>query len=223
MYHNKYFSKLFHPENHDGGEELQYDAFISYAEDDANFVQEIVGVLENPQLPKHKNLNLQQAKGRTYKFCIHQRDWQGGAQILDNILHSVQRSHRTIILLSESFLASDWCQHEFDEAYRQKKVIVLMMKSNENSMLNFDKNEKINSYIKTYTYLKQEDEHLWKKLAYQLPHKQMAKVVNVGEHEAQQLEMRSLNGGGEVSLPLLMEGRDSNLRQNGSITGPNHC
>ena len=41
----------------------------------------------------------------------------------------------------------------------------------------FDGNELIQEYLKTYTYLKQEDPMLWKKLSYQLPHKNMGSNV----------------------------------------------
>ena len=37
----------------------------------------------------------------------------------------------------------------------------------------FNGNELIQQYLRTYTYLKQEDPMLWKKLSYQLPHKSM--------------------------------------------------
>ena len=41
----------------------------------------------------------------------------------------------------------------------------------------FDGNELIQQYLRTYTYLKQEDPMLWKKLSYQLPHKSMGHNV----------------------------------------------
>merc|ERR1711981_1320729 len=84
-------------------------------------------VLESPALSKDIVLNAEQVGGRTYRLCIHQRDWQGGQMILKNIKDSVKNSFRTIILLSKDFSNSQWCQHEFDEAYKEKKVIIIMM------------------------------------------------------------------------------------------------
>ena len=119
-------------------------------------------------------LNTDQVGGRTYRFCIHERDWPGGQMILKNIKDSVKNSSRTIILLSRDFASSQWCQHEFDEAYKEKKIIIIMMEGTKIS--DFNGNDIIQSYLRTYTYLKQEDPKIWKKLSYQLPHKQMEKV-----------------------------------------------
>ena len=132
-------------------------------------MNEIIGILENPHLAKHGNISVKQVRGCTYKFCIHQRDWKVGDKILDNISNSIQDSYRTIVLLSNSFLASRWCQHEFDEAYKENKLIVIMM--NDENVLNFDKHKTIKSYVECCTYLDREDSNLWKKLAYCLPYK----------------------------------------------------
>ena len=78
--------------------------------------------------------------------------------------------------MSQSFLDSMWCQREFDEAYRKNKLIVIMMtpSSTEGGALDFDEaNAVIKSYVKTFTYLKEEDPDFWNKLAYHLPHKAM--------------------------------------------------
>ena len=176
LYHNKFFSKFFRREyeiqNEDiYGIENTYDAFISYADADSNFVERMVEVLENPSLPEHKKENMEQVGGRLYRFCIHQRDWAGGTTIIQNIRDSVKNSFRTIILLSSHFANSQWCEHEFNEAYQENKVIMIMMEGTKIS--DFDGNDLIQEYLKTYTYLKQEDPMLWKKLSYQLPHKSM--------------------------------------------------
>jgi hypothetical protein len=172
LYHNKFFSNFFLGENVStlANENMDsYDAFISYAEEDSNFVQQMIKILESPSLPEHKTLNKDQLGGRTYRFCIHERDWEVGPMILDNIRSSVKQSFRTIILLSKKFAESEWCQHEFDEAYKEKKIIVVMMEGTDIS--DFNGNGIIQSYLTTYTYLKQEDPKIWKKLSYQLPHK----------------------------------------------------
>ena len=131
-------------------------------------------ILENPSLPENKSLNKEQLGGRTYRFCIHERDWAVGPMIIDNIVDSVKNSFRTVILLSKEFAESTWCQHEFDEAYKEKKIIIIMMKGT--NIADFDGNQIIQSYLQTYTYLKQEDPKIWKKLSYQLPHKRMRGV-----------------------------------------------
>ena len=83
--------------------------------------------------------------------------------------------------MSQSFLNSMWCQREFDEAYRKNKLIVIMVTpSSEGGALDFDEaNAVIKSYVKTFTYLKQEDPDFWSKLAYHLPHKAMPSSTNI--------------------------------------------
>ena len=118
---------------------------------------------------------MEQIGGRLYRLIIHERDWVGGKPIIENIQDSVDNSFRTIILLSSNFANSDWCQHEFIKAYQENKIIIIMMEGT--NISDFDGNELIQGYLKTYTYLKQEDPMLWKKLSYQLPHKSMGNTV----------------------------------------------
>ena len=176
LYHHQIFSKCFRSERNrninNEGDNL-YDAFVSYSEKDNLFVEKMVKILESPTTREEKQLNLEQLGGRRYKFCIHERDWAGGKKILDNITDSVKNSFRTIILLSKNFANSEWCQHEFDEAYKENKVIIVMLEGT--TISDFDGNDIIQSHLRSVTYLKQEDPKLWKKLSYQLPHKQMEK------------------------------------------------
>ena len=65
-----------------------------------------------------------------------------------------------------------WCQREFDEAYRKNKLIVIMM-YDDDGLDYVEANTVIKSYVKTYTYLRQDDPDFWNKLAYHLPHKAM--------------------------------------------------
>jgi hypothetical protein len=50
---------------------------------------------------------------RTFRCCIHDRDWIPGRPIGESIADSVNSSHRTLILLSQNFLRSPYCQQEF--------------------------------------------------------------------------------------------------------------
>ena len=175
LYHHKIFSKLFPRVPVGDILDNTYDAFISYAEADYEFVERMVQVMENPTTPEHRKENEAQVGGRVYRFCIHQRDWAVGPMIIQNIRDSVKNSYRTIILLSSNFASSQWCEHEFNEAYQENKIIMIMMTGSKIS--DFDGNELIQQYLRTYTYLKQEDPMLWKKLSYQLPHKSMGHNV----------------------------------------------
>ncbi|KAH3840017.1 hypothetical protein DPMN_113459 [Dreissena polymorpha] len=82
-------------------ENYRFDAFISYAEDNFRFIlDEVIPRLEV------ENVSL----------CLHQRDSLPGNAISDNIIHAIQSSRKTIVILSESFLRSKWCMYEFNMA-----------------------------------------------------------------------------------------------------------
>ena len=69
----------------------------------SDFAEEIVRTLEDRQ-NEHR---------RTFKCCVHERDWIPGNSINSNILDSVNLSRRTLILLSPHFLQSNYCKQEF--------------------------------------------------------------------------------------------------------------
>jgi len=71
------------------GEDMDYDVyFCCSSEDDDQHGIRIVELIES--------------KG--YRVCYHERDFRPGQLILDNIADSIERSKRTICLISEHFL-----------------------------------------------------------------------------------------------------------------------
>uniref|UniRef100_A0AAY5ECK6 TIR domain-containing protein n=1 Tax=Electrophorus electricus TaxID=8005 RepID=A0AAY5ECK6_ELEEL len=96
---------------------FQYDAFISYnAQDEPWVVQELLPNLESEQ---------------GWRLCLHYRDFEPGKPIIDNIIDGIYSSHKTICLITHSYLRSTWCSKEiqmanfrlFDE---QKDVLILV-------------------------------------------------------------------------------------------------
>ncbi|KAK7482591.1 hypothetical protein BaRGS_00026192 [Batillaria attramentaria] len=86
--------------HHDDG--FKFDAFVSFAGEDMEFVDgELKEELE---------------EGRGLKLCIHERDFVPGQYIASNIVDSVQRSRRTLVVLTRALLASDWCHYELQMA-----------------------------------------------------------------------------------------------------------
>lgn len=81
---------------------FEFDAFISYANEDRNFV--------TTELIRH----LEDQGG--CKLCLHERDFEIGKPIAASIANAVNTSKKTIIILSEHFLKSDWCIFEFNMA-----------------------------------------------------------------------------------------------------------
>jgi toll-like receptor 13 len=82
-------------------ENYQYDAFISYANENIRFIlDQIVPGLEN----------------RGFRLCLHDRDFLPGDNIADNIISAIRNSKTTVIVLSADFLKSKWCLYEFNMA-----------------------------------------------------------------------------------------------------------
>ncbi|CAC5393685.1 unnamed protein product [Mytilus coruscus] len=79
-----------------------YDAFISYAEHDGNFVHH--DAIDN--LEKEGNL----------KLCVHRRDFLPGNEISANITSVIHNSRKTVIILTRHYLNSQWCMFEFNMA-----------------------------------------------------------------------------------------------------------
>lgn len=140
-----------------------YDVFMSYSHKDAGFViDELLRELECPD--------------NAYKVCIHERDWMPGECITKQTVASVRESKRTLIVLSENFMESDWGILEFRIAHsvavseRRTRLIVILYGDFDTSELD----EELKSYLKTNTYLKWGDSYFWKKLKYALPHRKCA-------------------------------------------------
>jgi toll-like receptor 2 len=83
------------------GRDVCYDAFVSYSEHDSYWVENLlVQELENLDPP--------------FKLCLHKRDFVPGKWIIDNIIDCIEKSHKTVFVLSENFVRSEWCKYELD-------------------------------------------------------------------------------------------------------------
>ncbi|XP_050677116.1 toll-like receptor 3 isoform X1 [Leptidea sinapis] len=76
----------------------KYDAFVSYCNDDREFVLEMISQLESqpPYL----------------KLCIYERDFEIGTFISEAILRSINESRHIILIISNGFAKSQWCRWE---------------------------------------------------------------------------------------------------------------
>nr|XP_005486406.1 toll-like receptor 2 [Zonotrichia albicollis]XP_014122049.1 toll-like receptor 2 [Zonotrichia albicollis]XP_026648772.1 toll-like receptor 2 [Zonotrichia albicollis]XP_026648773.1 toll-like receptor 2 [Zonotrichia albicollis] len=78
-----------------------YDAFVSYSENDSEWVENtMVRELEQACPP--------------FRLCLHKRDFVPGKWIVDNIIDSIEKSRKTLFVLSEHFVRSEWCKYELD-------------------------------------------------------------------------------------------------------------
>lgn len=138
--------------------ERPYDAFISYSNKDEDFVVRQLA----PRLEKGD---------KKFKLCVHYRDFPVGACIAETIVRSVEASKRTILVVSQNFLDSEWCRFEFQTAHQQvlnerrNRVILVLLHD-----INTDKlDNTLKAYMRTRTYLKYDDAWFWEKLMFSMP------------------------------------------------------
>nr|WNA22118.1 Toll-like receptor 3 [Altica viridicyanea] len=156
-FYSKFGVRLFNrssDSDRDDREKL-FDAFVSYSSKDEAWVAEVLA----PALEPH------------YKLCLHYRDFPVGAFLADTIVQAVESSKRTIMILSENFIKSEWCRFEFKSAHhqvlrdRRRRLIVILLGEVPHKDLDPD----IRLYLKTNIYLQWGDKLFWEKLRYALP------------------------------------------------------
>ncbi|KAM8939518.1 toll-like receptor 1 [Pelodytes ibericus] len=97
-----------------------FHAFVSYSEQDSVWVKNIL-------IP-----NLERSDG-SIKICQHERHFIPGKAIIENIIHCIEQSFRSIFILSPNFIQSEWCHYElyfaqhalFGKSYNNLILILL--------------------------------------------------------------------------------------------------
>ncbi|XP_045478174.1 toll-like receptor 4 [Harmonia axyridis] len=82
----------------EGYTNFQFDAFVSYCNQDQNFVIKLVKMLENSE--------------PYIRLCIYERDFQVGSYISESVLEHMSKSRKTILVVSDSYVKSYWCNWE---------------------------------------------------------------------------------------------------------------
>lgn len=100
-------------------DQFLYDVFVSYSDYNRPWVlDEFI-----PNIEKRETINV----------CLHERDFTVGFGILENIISCMDRSRCLLLLISEKFLESQWCQFEMNLAQhrlletRKEKLIVVLL------------------------------------------------------------------------------------------------
>ncbi|XP_060062917.1 toll-like receptor 4 [Ylistrum balloti] len=86
----------------DHNHEYRYDAFISYAAEESEFIK--------------KDLIKNLEENRPFRLCIHERDFTPGMDIAANITDAIHSSRKTVVIMSENFVESYWCMYELNMA-----------------------------------------------------------------------------------------------------------
>ncbi|XP_044538272.1 toll-like receptor 6 [Gracilinanus agilis] len=83
---------------------VQFHAFISYSE------------LDSPWVKQELLPNLKQEEIR---ICLHERNFVPGKSIVENIINCIEKSHKSIFVLSPNFIQSEWCHYELYFAHHK--------------------------------------------------------------------------------------------------------
>ncbi|GIX95507.1 protein toll [Caerostris darwini] len=136
----------------------EFDAFISFSHKDQDLViPELIEQIE--------------ARDPKVKLFIHYKNFLAGELIQLNILRAIQVSKRTVLVLSKSFLESEWCMFEFRAAHIEalkdmNRLIIIKM---DDLPKDEDLPEEIQVYLQSTTYLTWGDKYFWDTLLYTLP------------------------------------------------------
>ncbi|XP_010004422.1 PREDICTED: toll-like receptor 1 [Chaetura pelagica] len=95
---------------------LQFHAFISYSERDSLWVK-------NELMP-----NLEKGEG-CVQLCQHERNFVPGRSIVENIINCIEKSYKSIFVLSPNFVQSEWCHYELYFAHHK------LFSENSNSLI----------------------------------------------------------------------------------------
>jgi hypothetical protein len=77
---------------------FEYDVFVSYDSE------------QQPWILRHLKPRLERGLG--LRLCLHYRDFIPGKNIVDNIVHCVESSKKILMVFSNDFVRSQWCQFE---------------------------------------------------------------------------------------------------------------
>ena len=141
------------PEN---SKEFKFDVFVSYSNTDAKWVMEAL-------LPK-----LEDSKPFNLKCCIHERDFEVGMAVTENIAECIDRSRVFLIVLSKGYVESKWCLFEAHVAQsRPKAKTIIIVKEKVDSK---NLNSTVRLMLSSWTYLEwPSQDHLlqsfWKRLS----------------------------------------------------------
>ncbi|CAK6956597.1 toll-like receptor 1 [Scomber scombrus] len=124
---------------------VEFHAFVSYSQQDADWVH-------NSLLP-----NLQGPAGGL-RICHHEKHFVPGKTIIENIISCVEKSRRSVFVLSAHFVKSEWCHYELYFASHQRLSqgsdnIVLVLLEPLPQYLIPSKYYQLKSMMKRHTYL----------------------------------------------------------------------
>lgn len=155
----------------DDEDDKLFDAFISYSSADQGFVHRILA----PEL--------EYGSARTYRLCLHYRDLPfastptSGCYLGDAIVEAMEASKRSIMVISDAYLKSEWCKFDFKSAHlevarrlaaeKDKKKLILIVLGNVYGAMDLDPD--IRALMKSCTTIQWGEKLFWENLRHALP------------------------------------------------------
>ena len=104
--------------------EFEYDAFVVYDSEDRQWVNsQLVPRLEQQYSRATNNSDEEMEPVMTgrerIRLCVHERDFRPGQQILNNIWSRMEQSRKVILVISNYFTQSNYCDYEMNLARMQ--------------------------------------------------------------------------------------------------------
>ena len=138
--------------------EYRYDAFVCYHNTDTSWVAHTLRrVLEDEE-----GLSL----------CLHDRNWLPGIDIVDNISESIRCSRKTVLVVTNAFTQSNWCQLELIMAQQRqfsedRGNVILVIKER---VLDCFISTRLALQMRTQTYIQWDESEMgqsvfWKRLS----------------------------------------------------------
>lgn len=131
-------------------EEPVYDAFVSYSNQDQEWVEGVLASNLEPQL----------------RLCLHERDFELGRTIVDNIVDCLEKSKFCIVVMTTSYTKSHWCKFEASLAlklFHDDKLVTILLEEDIKTM-----SKTLKCLLKTRTYLPGKDQDFFKRLGFAL-------------------------------------------------------
>ncbi|XP_063415125.1 uncharacterized protein LOC134697033 isoform X1 [Mytilus trossulus] len=207
--------KLVHYfKSYEDDEEREWDAFISY-KSEGNDEQFVLKYL-------HPKLELELG----FKLCLHFRDFIPGNAIANNILQSVTKSRRVILLLTPRFIESEWTKFEYQKAqyemiHGRQTIIPIILED----ISSFKKTMDINlqHILKSVTYLEwpgvdnpSKEKKFWTRLMLALPkRKEVEERIQTSDDPASRYSVQH-----DLPGSIIYTKEEKNLKPNNTIIQP---
>jgi len=160
--HSKYGVRVFESLESKVETGKLFDAYVAYSPTDDVFVRQVLA----------HDLEV----SSKYRVCLHHRDLPPNQVISDTVVRAGEAAQRTIVVLSQNFLKTEWARYDFKSGLLQavnqgnKKVIFVLVGSLDSCQL--DPNLRL--LLKNNIVLQWGDALFWEKMRYSLPDLQQA-------------------------------------------------